>query len=88
MTDIIMIAIEDEKGDRWNINLNYIIGVQLAGGANVQIVFDTLFYVAGETLKTFTLPAGGWQLALTNLLSDFNSNPKVRDHLFVGTTFI
>jgi hypothetical protein len=86
MSAILMIEITDDTGLVWNLNLDYVTGVQMPApgppGPQTRITSD-LIHLSNNTI--IEAPPGTWHTALASLIADFNAgNRKVEEFLFVG----
>jgi len=80
---VVMIKIVGLDGIVYNINLAQITAVRYVDPADV-IPHETIWAMSNR--KALRVPPGSFQAAVAALLAEFNTNPKVSEHLFVGTT--
>ncbi len=87
MTGIVMIAIQDDKGRQWTLNLRHVIHVEfpskLAPLSN-NMGLELITMIDGTKIRS-TL--GTWQAAIDTLYGEFDDNPQpkenVKDKIFI-----
>jgi hypothetical protein len=76
----VMIKVVGLDGHTYNLNVENIQAVRYA------TVNDPFDLVIGATGQRAELPPGAFLAAIAALRAEYNTNPKVADHLFIGTT--
>ena len=84
--DVLMILVQDDNGDDWNLNLAYIAGVEIPKPgpvtATTKITNEMIHMHDGRVIQ---LPPGTWHSAIADLIADFNSGQrKAENRLYIG----
>jgi len=86
MTDILMIEVEDVIGNKWNLNLNYVVSVEipppLPVTSQTKITTEMVTLAGGKIIR---LPPGTWHTAIGDLIAEFNTGlRKADEHIFIA----
>ena len=86
MSAILMIEVTDATGDIWNLNLDYIAGVEIPAPGPVtsatKITNEMVHMHDGVVIQ---LAPGTWHASIASLIADFNMGTrKAEDYLYIG----
>ena len=83
---VLMIEVLDAQGNKWNLNLDYVVAVELVAPGPVtnqtQITNERVTLAGGKVVQ---LPPGTWSTAIGDLIAEFNTGLRRADeHIFIA----